>query len=199
MMVEKTLDYYEKNADSFSDGTVNIDFSDTQKRFAAYIPDGGSILDFGCGAGRDTKAFLDMGYQVDAIDGSEKLCEKAAKLTGIPVRNILFSDLDEKEKYDGIWACASILHLPKDELKMVLHKMFRALKQDGYAYTSFKYGDFEGSRNGRFFTDFTEDSFRSFLSDIEGLVIEKLWITNDVRPGRQYEKWLNVILRTTRR
>jgi hypothetical protein len=110
-----------------------------------------------------------------------------------------FNEFEEKDKYDGIWACSSILHLPKKELKQVLVHMEQALHIGGIIYTSFKYGDFEGMRNGRFFTDFTEDSFRSFLSEIERLMIKQLWITRDARPGRLNEKWLNMILRTTRR
>ncbi|MCR4764180.1 MAG: methyltransferase domain-containing protein [Lachnospiraceae bacterium] len=191
----KTLDYYEKNAESFVTGTQDVRFEDTQKRFASLLPDGAYILDFGCGSGRDAKAFLDMGYRVDAIDGSEKLCELASENVGITVRKMLFSELDECGKYDGIWACASILHLPKEELKSVFGKMLRAVKSGGYIYTSFKYGDFEGCRNDRYFTDFTEDSFGRFISGITEIRIIDNWVTSDVRPGRGDEKWLNLILK----
>ncbi len=191
----KTLDYYEKNAESFVTGTLDVRFDNTQKRFSSRLPDGAYILDFGCGSGRDAKAFIEMGYRVDATDGSEKLCELAAKNTGIAVRKILFSELDECEKYDGIWACASILHLPKEELKSVFGKMLRAVKSGGYIYTSFKYGEFEGYRNERYFTDFTEDSFGEFIKDITEIRIIEKWITSDVRPGRGDEKWLNLILK----
>ncbi len=190
-----TLDYYERNAESFVTGTIDVCFEDTQKRFASFLPERAYILDFGCGSGRDAKAFLDMGYRVDATDGSEKLCELASKNTGIVVRNSLFSELYECEKYDGIWACASILHLPKAELKGVFGKMRQALKAGGYIYTSFKYSEFEGYRNKRYFTDFTEESFGKFICDITGIRIIEKWITSDVRPGRGDEKWLNVILK----
>ena len=114
------------------------------------------ILDFGCGSGRDTKYFLEHGYWVDAVDGSVELCRIASEFTGIEVRQMLFQELQEKEKYDGIWACASVLHVPKIELANILQKMCNAVKTDGIIYTSFKYGDFEGERSGRFFSDFTE-------------------------------------------
>ena len=104
------------------------------------------------------------------------------------------ADLDAFKKYDGIWACSSILHLPKNELKAVFMKMFKALKDDGIIYTSFKYGDFEGERNGRYFTDFTEKTFEKFVGEIDNLQVKEEWITGDVRPGRGEEKWLNVIL-----
>ena len=134
-----------------------------------------------------------------ALDGSAELCKIAEEKTGISVIQMDFNEFDKQDLYDGIWACSSILHLPNQELRNVLIHMEKALHHNGIIYTSFKYGDFSGMRNGRYFTDFTEDSFRPFIAEIEQLVIEQLWITNDVRPGRQDEKWLNTILRTTRR
>ena len=190
-----TIEYYENNAESFSQGTLNVDFSDVQDRFASLMPDGAFVLDFGCGSGRDTKYFLGRGFKVDAIDGSENLCKIAYENTGIEVRNMLFSDLDADEIYDGIWACSSILHLPKVELRDVFRRMIRALKKDGYIYTSFKYGEAEGLRKGRYFTDFTEEAFREFIREIPEMEIIDEWVSADVRPGRSEEKWLNVILK----
>ncbi len=193
-MDNKTLDFYNKNADQFVKGTVSVDFSETQERFLSALK-GKRVLDFGCGSGRDTKYFLESGLDVTAVDGSEELCKIAGEYTGIFVKQMLFEELDEVEKYDGIWACSSILHLPKNELRSVFGKMIRALCGDGIIYTSFKYGTFEGERNGRFFTDFTEDTFKGFIDDIENVVIEDHWITGDVRKGREEEKWLNLLLR----
>ena len=102
---------------------------------------------------------------------------------------------DAINEYNGIWACSSILHLPKKELRSVLQKMCIALKDNGMIYTSFKYGNFAGDRNGRYFTDFIEDSFQKIIADISELKIEDCWITSDVRPGRDEEKWLNLLLR----
>lgn len=194
MNKNKTLEYYNKNADNFAKTTINVDFYETQNRFSTLLPEHGYILDFGCGSGRDTKYFLDQGFYVDATDGSEEMCHIASNYTGIQVRRMLFEELDENKKYDGIWACSSILHLPKNELKAVFMKMFKALKDDGIIYTSFKYGDFEGERNGRYFTDFTEKTFEEFVDEIDNLQLKEEWITGDVRPGRGEEKWLNVIL-----
>ena len=193
-MTDKTLNYYNENAQSFASGTVSIKFTEVQDKFLEKLNPDAYILDFGCGAGRDTKYFLSRGYQIDAIDGSEQLCRIASKYTGIKVRQMLFQELDEKEKYDGIWACASILHLPKKQLREVLENMYAALKSEGWIYTSFKHGKFEGERNGRYFTDFTTDTFKEFIHDMHGLKIEEHWITGDVRPGRGEEKWLNLIM-----
>lgn len=107
---------------------------------------------------------------------------------------MLFQELAEQEKYDGIWACSSILHLPKNELKTVFEKMLTALKENGWIYTSFKYGTFSGERNERHFTDFTEKSFLKFAQNIERLDIVEHWLTGDVRPGRGDERWLNLLL-----
>ena len=193
--MDKTIEYYNQNADMFVQGTRLVDFTVVQERFAKMLPVGSRILDFGCGSGRDTKYFLEKGYRVEATDGSSELCKSASDFTGIEVKEMLFQDLDARGKYEGIWACSSILHLSKRELLPVIRKMCDALKDNGVIYTSFKYGDFEGERNGRYFTDFTEDTFDKFIKVIQELTIEEEWITSDVRPGRGEEKWLNLILR----
>ena len=171
-----------------------MDFRETQERFLKHIPPQGRILDFGCGSGRDAKYFYDRGFDVDAVDGSEELCKLASEYTGLHVKQMLFSDLDVVEKYDGIWACASILHLPSLDLRNVLLKMIKAIKNGGVIYASFKYGEFEGMRNGRYFTDLTETSLKKYIADIENIKMVDLWITGDVRTDRGDEKWLNLIL-----
>lgn len=196
--MNETLNYYDKNAESFASGTADLEFSEVQDLFLSKLKDGASILDFGCGSGRDTKYFLQKGFSVTALDGSAELCRIAEEKTGIPVIHMDFNDFNAQDQYDGIWACSSILHLPRQELKNVLIRMEKALHKYAIIYTSFKYGDFSGMRNERYFTDFTEENFSKFISEIEQLEIEILWITDDVRPGRQDEKWLNAILRTKR-
>lgn len=195
MQQDKTLSYYNTNAKVFTESTVNVDFTYVQNKFLNKLEAGSAILDFGCGFGRDTKYFLEHGYNVEAIDGSVELCKLAAEYTGIEVKNMYFQDLQEVEKYDAIWACSSILHLPYAELVEVLQKMVTALKDKGLIYTSFKYGTFEGERNGRYFIDMTEEGLEKLLQDVGGLTIEENWITSDVRPGRGEEKWLNLFLR----
>ena len=190
-----TIEYYNRNAARFLEDTAGVEFAEIQNVFLNLLPEGALILDFGCGSGRDALEFLKRGYQVEATDGSEEMCRAAAELTGLAVRQMLFQELDEKEKYDGIWACSSILHLSKPAREDVLERMTAALKKNGIIYTSFKYGVFEGERNGRYFTDFTEKTFTEFIKDMIRLRIEKMWITDDVRPRRGEEKWLNMILR----
>lgn len=192
---EGTLDYYEKNAKAFAAGTVNVCFREIQDLFLEYVPEGGRILDFGCGSGRDAKYFLGRGYRVEAVDGSGELCRIAGEYTGIPVKQMQSYELDCVGAYDGIWACASILHVAKRELPDILRKMADAVKDGGVLYASFKYGEFEGARDGRYFTCFTEEGFRRVAEAIPELTVEKQWITDDAREERREEPWLNLILR----
>lgn len=191
----QTLQYYDQAPDTFVSSTLSADMSDTQSRFLSCLPDSALILDFGCGSGRDVKAFLEAGYRVEATDGSEELCVRASEYTGINVKKMLFNELDAYDLYDGIWACASILHLPKTELADVLRRIETALKPGGVLYTSFKYGDFEGVRKGRYFTDFTEETLKKFWSQETSMKVFDQWITQDVRPGREEERWINILAR----
>ena len=196
-MIMNNLKYYDDHAASFAENTVTVDFSEIRNRFLQKLNPGAELLDFGCGSGRDTEAFLQQGFQVTAVDGSENLCRIASEYTGIPIRKMLFHELNETEKYDGIWACASILHVPRISLPDILERMKKAVKGNGIIYVSFKYGTFERVRDGRYFTDLTEDSFADLISQIDGLQIEDEWVSADVRPGREEQKWLNIILRKT--
>ena len=189
-----TKKYYQENAQAFFDDTVNADISEQYAHFFKYIPVHGKVLDFGCGSGRDTKIFLQKGYCVDAIDGSSELCKLASGYCGIHVKCMDFYDLTDTEKYDGIWACASLLHLAKEELPVVLSKLRDALIRDGVIYASFKFGVFEGERNGRYFSDFTSDDFNIILMKTTGLAVIDEWYTEDVRPEKS-TSWYNVIVK----
>ncbi len=192
-----TIVYYNKNAASFETDTLTADMTFLQDKFISYLPANSFVLDFGCGSGRDTKYFLSKNLKVKAIDGSEKMCEIAHKNTGIEIENVSFLDFDcEENCFDGIWACASILHLKLAELKIVLKKLEFALKSNGILYASFKYGENERIAGERFFTDMTEKTFLQFLNSFENnyKIIETL-VTNDVRENRENEKWLNVFLK----
>lgn len=190
-----TLDYYNKNSLDFVIATRDVNFEEIQNKFLSYIAHDGVILDFGCGSGRDTKYFLSKGHDVEAWDGSTELCKIASEFTQIDVQNKLFQDLSGHGLYDGIWACSSILHLPLNDLILVMKKIESALKNTGVLYTSFKYGDYSGERNGRYFTDMTEDRFDEILQHCPSLHIIEIWQTGDVRQDRENEKWLNILLR----
>ncbi len=192
---ETTLHYYDEDPDRYIRTALQADMSETRSRFTKHLPAHAQILDFGCGSGRDTKAFLEEGFQVEAIDGSEELCKKASAYTGIQVKQMLFNDLNETDKYDGIWANATLLHLPKAELKDVLKKLEKALKPNGILFASFKYGTFEGIRTERYYTDFTKDTLNEFWAASTSLKIFDEWITDDTIPGREGLQWINILAR----
>ena len=186
--MNNTLSYYNTNTSSFVESTQSVQMTEAWSRFTAKLLPSSLILDFGCGSGRDTKYFLEHGYQIEAIDGSEELCNVASAYTGITVKKQLFTELSEIHKYDAVWACSSILHASSDELVIIMRKIWTALKDNGVFYTSFKYGTFEGERNDRYFTDMTEESLSALLTKVTGFNIEEQWITSDVRPGREDDR-----------
>ena len=194
-MMDKTIEYYNKNSDLFINSTKDVEFDKMQNMLIKHLKKGDCILDLGCGSGRDSKAFLEKGFKVVSVDGSKKLCEFAKNYIGQDVINSTFQDFKSNIKFDGVWACASLLHLPYEELKKVMKNISTMIKLEGYFYLSFKYGDFEGERNGRYFTDMTEEKFKELIKDIKEYKLIEKHITEDVRALRENEKWLNVILK----
>ena len=191
----KTLNYYNQCAEAYNETTLNIEFDSKREMLLKYLQPNAHILDLGCGSGRDSKGFLQKGYKVTAVDGSKELCKIASKNIGQDVICQLFNELDAVNEFDGVWACASLLHLPTNELKQTLKRVEKALKKDGYFYASFKYGDFEGKRDGRYFNDFTEVSFSTLLKEFPNLELQEVEVTTDVIPGRENVSWLNVIMK----
>ena len=188
----KTIDYYNKHAEEFTASTFEVDMESLYQPFLAELPEGTRILDVGCGSGRDTLAFKNKGYQVDAIDYSEELVKKATRLTGIPVKLESFYEIDADEAYDGIWACASLLHCERTRLKEVIGKLLSALKPNGVLYMSFKYGNSDREKEGRQFTDLNEAQAEILLGQLEIVQQIRQWITVDKRAERT-EQWLNLL------
>lgn len=190
-----SVKFYNDNAEYFFDSTVNADMSAAYNIFEDNLPEKtGEILDLGCGSGRDSKHFLDSGFIVTALDLSPVLAEKASQFIGQEVIVADMKDLNYKGRFIGIWACASLLHLSEEEVLETIKRCHKALKKDGVLYASFKYGENNYEKDGRNFTCFTRDKF---LNLIEGLdfYYKATFETCDVRPGRENEKWLNVILK----
>ena len=188
----KTIDYYNKHAEEFTASTFEVDMESLYRPFLAELPGGTRILDVGCGSGRDTLAFKKKGYQVDAIDYSEELVKKASRLTGIPIKLKSFYEVDDYEAYDGIWACASLLHCERNCLAEVIEKLLSALKPNGMLYMSFKYGNGNRQKEGRQFTDLDEVQAEALVGQFDNVKQIQQWTTIDQRPDRQ-EKWLNLL------
>ena len=188
-----TLEYYQHHADDFFNSTVNVDMRSLYTPFLERIPKDGRILDAGCGSGRDSKAFLQQGYQVEAFDATAEMAKLASQHTGLSVKQMTFSDVDTVNRYDGIWCCASLLHVSTAELPDAMAKLARALKPGGIWYVSFKYGDGERVKDSRHFTDLNEQGLNTLLAGLAGITLVGHWITEDKRPDRS-EMWLNALL-----
>lgn len=190
---DPTLTYYEGHADEFARDTLGADVSALYAPFLALVPAGGRILDAGCGAGRDAAAFGRMGYRVSAFDASPALARIAARVSGVPVAVLRFQDLDAAPEFDGVWACASLLHLRRAEIPGAVSRLAAALVPGGVLYASFKRGGGAGERGGRHFTDYTADGLRAELDACDDLQVMQVWETADVRPGRADEGWVNAL------
>lgn len=193
-MTTPTLLYYESNAEQFFDNTVNVEVSRLYERFLSHLPENSLILDAGCGSGRDSKAFSEMGFRVASFDAAESLVKLAQEYCGFTVKQRCFEQIDEIACYDGIWACASLLHVPETSLPLNLARLWNALKPGGIFYLSFKYGEGEREDNGRHFTDANESRLAAWLSNLPEVENTNTWISHDLRPGRDV-RWLNALIK----
>ena len=189
-----TLDYYNKNSEEYFNSTLNVDMTNTYKEFLKLVPEGGKILDLGCGSGRDSMNFMKLGYEVTAVDGAKKLAKRASVLLGKEVIVSTFEELELKEKFHGIWACASLLHIKREDLKIVLNNLYNNLEDNGVFYMSFKYGEKEYvDDKNRYFNCFTDESIISFINENTKFSSIDLQITDDKLGRTEEVKWLNII------
>ncbi len=190
-----SIEYYNKNAEEFYQGTVSADMSETCNKFLKYVVPGGRILDAGCGSGRDSLYFIKRGYKVVSIDASEQMVRLSSALTGQQTLLLKFEDVDFKDEFDGIWGCASLLHIPKVEIKDVMSKLIQGLKKNGIFYMSFKYGQGEELKDERLFNFYDEITLPELIAEVGQLKTIEIWVTEDVRPGREGEKWISCLSR----
>ena len=193
--MNKTIGYYNKNAKNYFETTINGNMKLSYKKFLEYIPKKGYILDLGCGSGRDSKYFIENGYKIKAIDGSLELCLLAEKYMNHKVIHMNFSELNDLNEYDGIWSCATILHLTKQEFIKVLKKLIRALKEEGIIYISFKDGIGEELKDGRYFMYYTENQFEEIINLFDKIEILDKYITYSSTNPNEKRKWNNYILK----
>ena len=192
--ITDTQSFYEENAESYFESTVGIDVSGLRERFLKYIPAGGRILDAGSGSGRDTRAFCELGYEVEAFDSSPALAELSTNLTGVRTQVRQFEDFIELARFDGIWACASLLHVSQTDLPDVLVRLSRALKSRGALYVSFKEGVGESTLlDGRRFTKLTLQTLELLLQSLTHVVIREIWSYSAQSSSKESEAWVNAI------
>ena len=190
--VNQTISYYNNNAEEYYENTKNVDFSDTYARFLKYIPEGGKIADLGCGSGRDTAHFSSKGYQAFGVDASEELATIATRNAGIKVIVSDMSTWQADEPLDGIWCCASLLHLNDDEITTFFNNIPINLKPDGAMFLSVKIGEKTGiDDKGRYVKYFSIGEIESLIKEAE-LVICDEWFSSD-KIGRAETKWINII------
>jgi 2-polyprenyl-3-methyl-5-hydroxy-6-metoxy-1,4-benzoquinol methylase len=191
--LELNTSYYNQRGKEFFDRSVIRSATEQLGKFILFIPKDGTILDAGCGSGRDTKTFNDLGYKVTSFDGSEKMVELATEYTGLPIQHMTFEDMAFDQKFDGIWACATLLHLPHDVLKSTLHTLWQYLEKSGVFYMSFKYGDHEELWSDRFFNFQNETRITKLIEPLLNAHIIDLWKTPDIDPVNKPD-WLNVLV-----
>lgn len=186
-------DYYSKNAGEYFERTVNIDMQENHDRFLLQLSEGGSILDLGCGSGRDSAYFVSCGYDVTAMDASIEMCDLASVHMGQDVLHLSFAEIDFDEVFDGIWACASLLHVPSDEIEDIMAKVIKSIKPNGVLFMSFRYGDFEGERDGRYYTDYNTKKLKELIARFEELELLEIKKCEDIRPEKDVI-WINALV-----
>jgi len=188
-----SIEFYNVNAAEFFINTVSADMTETHEEFLKYVKPEGKVLDAGCGSGRDTVFFLSKGLSVVSLDASDEMVRLSSELTGQKTLKMRFQDISFLEEFDGVWACASLLHVSRNEINEVIEKITNCLKPQGTFYASFKLGDEEIIRDGRLFNSYNEETLKSLIEKHKDLLAIRVWKTQDVRLDRKNEFWVNVL------
>lgn len=190
-----TLEFYERNAEDYFRATVGIDMTVPRERFAKLLSPGARVLDAGCGSGRDARVFHEMGFQVTAFDASPRLVALARAHTGLPVEVRTFQEVAWREAFDGLWASASLLHVPRVELPSILSRLRDALTPGGLWHMSFKHGAGEREVDGRRFTDLDERTAEALVAGVGGLEVVWMGVEPSRKPQALDERWLILLCR----
>lgn len=193
-----SIGYYNKNSKDFFNRTINADVQDLYRKFLKHVPDQGRILDAGCGVGRDSKFFLNNGYKVLPFDGSLEMVKLTSNLLGEDALHMLFQEMRFSSEFDAVWANASLLHVPYENLREVIESFHKALLPSGILYASFKYGTSMRPTEDRIFFDMDEVNIEPYLKGLFAPL--EIWKSADTRstvaPSPD-KSWLNFIARRT--
>lgn len=190
-----SIDYYNRYAAPYYEATVDLDMSEIMQPFVDLLPEDAEVLDLGCGSGRDSLALEEHGFYVSPMDGSEEMCKLASIYLDKEVLHLTFEEMDFDEVFDGIWACASLVHVHPEKMPMILKKIFHALKPEGILYFSVYEGDRDGVYKGRYYHDYTKQELRELLGAFDNIEVLDIWRTQDVRQEKGDRKWLNVLVK----
>jgi diadenosine tetraphosphate (Ap4A) HIT family hydrolase/SAM-dependent methyltransferase len=193
--INKTIEYYDNNTSEYAQRTIDVNMHSVYEYFVKHLTHGTHICDLGCGVGRDSKYFISQGFFVTPIDGSYEMCKLAKEYLKMEVINMKFDEMNFNEEFDAIWACSSLLHVPKNRIIDIYKKLISATKNNGIIYSCFKYGHSEEIEDGRLFSNYTCEELSNLLSGINSLEIVELWNSNDVRVINKSNEWINVIVR----
>lgn len=190
-----SIDYYERYAVPYYEETIDQDMTEIMAPFVEQLEEGAEVLDLGCGSGRDTLALTEQGFYVTGMDGSPKMCELASIYTDQEILQLRFEEMEFDDVFDGIWACASLVHVTPQDMPDIMHRIIRALKEEGILYFSVQEGDRDGIYGGRYFHDYTKQEIRELLRQFPQLELIDLWRTDDVRRDHREKQWLNVLVK----
>ena len=192
--MNSTIDYYDRNADEYFARTADVTLDEIYSRFLKYIPEGGRIMDLGCGSGRDVKWFCDHGYEAYGLDASRELVSKASEEYDIPIFTGLIEEWTTSTPFDGVWCCASLMHLDDSALEQFFENLKYNLKPGGVLFMSVKSGIETGlDEQGRYFRNFTEEDVHEIITQHGEFELKELWYTED-KLSRDSFRWMNVII-----
>lgn len=170
---DSTVKVYSLNANDYSSRVANWDFQKREREiFLAKVKQGGKTLDLGSGSGSDARRFKDLGYEVLAVDGAEGMVKLALE-RGVAAKVLKFSELDKiGQKFDGVWASYSLLHISKADLPKVLESIRGILNYNGVLYASFREGEGEEMRvndrygGGRQFSYYSMEELKAYFQGV---------------------------------
>ena len=195
-----SIDYYNRYAVPYYEETVDASMEEVMKPFVELLSEeseNAEVLDLGCGSGRDTLLLEEYGFYVTPMDGSEEMCKLAEVNTDKEVLQMTYDEMEFDDVFDGIWACASLIHLTEDEIRKVMKKLVQALKENGVLYFFVLLGDRDGIYHGRYFHDYNRRELQSLMEEYPELEVVDIWTTQDVRSEKSDKLWLNVLARKT--